>query len=183
MKYRYGFGWFCLNLFSFRYTTALCFQSYFLVNTPSCNKCFKQSYSIDAVLTLSQSKLMGMGMLKIWTYMTVYRCFNSLHIYIYIMILNAPRVWSSIAQSVCQQALSLLKIGFQRPSGFESCIQQRQTTCLLSIRKSLACARASKLTTTNMYRQSQVRMPNGSEVRWAECLLIESIKTTSMGRC
>ena len=27
---------------------------------------------------------------------------------------------------------------------------QRKTTCLLSIRKSLACARASKLTTTNM---------------------------------
>ena len=35
--------------------------------------------------------------------------------------------------------------------GFESCIQQRKTTCLLSIRISLACARASKLTTTNMY--------------------------------
>ena len=39
--------------------------------------------------------------------------------------------WSSIAQSVCQQAFSLLEIGFQRPSGFESCIQQRKTTCLL----------------------------------------------------
>ena len=36
-------------------------------------------------------------------------------------------------------------------SKFESCIQQRKTTCLLSIRKSLACARAAKLTTTNMY--------------------------------
>ena len=59
--------------------------------------------------------------------------------------------WSSIAQSVCQQAFSLLEIGFQRPYGFESCIQQRKTTCLLSIRKSLACARASKLITTNMY--------------------------------
>ena len=59
--------------------------------------------------------------------------------------------WSSIAQSVCQQAFSLLKIGFQRPRGFESCSQQRKTTCLLSIRKSLACARASKLTTTNLY--------------------------------
>ena len=59
--------------------------------------------------------------------------------------------WSSIAQSVCQQAFSLPKIGFQRPLGFESCSQQRKTTCLLSIRKSLACARASKLTTTNIY--------------------------------
>ena len=58
--------------------------------------------------------------------------------------------WSSIAQSVCQQAFSLLKIGFERPSGFESCIQQRKTTCLLSIRKSLACSRALKWTTTNM---------------------------------
>ena len=37
------------------------------------------------------------------------------------------------------------------PDGFESCIQQRKTTCLLSIRISFACARASKLTTTNMY--------------------------------
>ena len=35
--------------------------------------------------------------------------------------------------------------------GFESYSQQRMTTCFLSIRKSLACARASKLTTTNMY--------------------------------
>ena len=65
--------------------------------------------------------------------------------------------WFSIAQSVCQQAFSLLEIEFQRPSGFESCIQQRKTTCLLSIRKSLACARASKLTTTNMYVCMYVR--------------------------
>ena len=35
--------------------------------------------------------------------------------------------------------------------GFESCIQQRKTICLPSIRKSLACARASKLITTNIY--------------------------------
>ena len=59
--------------------------------------------------------------------------------------------WSSIAQSVCQQAFSLLEIGFQWPSSeFESCSQQRKTSCLLSIQKSLACARASKLT-TNIY--------------------------------
>ena len=65
--------------------------------------------------------------------------------------------WSTIAQSVCQQAFSLLTIGFQRPPGFESCILQRKTTCLLSIRKSLTCARASKLTTTNMYVCMYVR--------------------------
>ena len=57
--------------------------------------------------------------------------------------------WSSLAQSVCQRAFSLLDIRLQSPYGFESCIQQRKTTCLLSIRKSLACARASKLITTN----------------------------------
>ena len=35
--------------------------------------------------------------------------------------------------------------------GFKSCFQQRNTTCLLSIWISLDCARASKLTTANMY--------------------------------
>ena len=46
-------------------------------------------------------------------------------------------------------------------------------TCLLSILISLACARASKLTITkHVYRQSQVRMPNGSGVEWVECSLI-----------
>ena len=60
--------------------------------------------------------------------------------------------WSSIAQSVCQRTLRLLEILFQRP-WFKSCIQQRKTIYLshLSIWKSLACARASKLTTTNDY--------------------------------
>ena len=47
-------------------------------------------------------------------------------------------------------------------------------TRLLSIRKSIACATASWLTTTSMYiyRQSQVRKPRGSEVKWAECSFI-----------
>ena len=56
---------------------------------------------------------------------------------------------SLIAQLVCQWPISLLEIRFQTPR-FKSCIQQRKTTCLLSIRKSLACARALSLTTTNM---------------------------------
>ena len=51
---------------------------------------------------------------------------------------------------MCVCMISLLEIHFQRP-WFESCIQQRKTTCLFSIRKSLARARASKLTTRNMY--------------------------------
>ena len=41
-------------------------------------------------------------------------------------------------------------IHISRVPRFESCIQQRKTTCLLSSRKSLACAWASKLT-TNIY--------------------------------
>ena len=60
-----------------------------------------------------------------------------------------------------------------RLPSFESCIQQRKATCLLSFRKLLACARALKLTTTNMYIttvrcESQI----GSEDKWAECSLI-----------
>ena len=58
--------------------------------------------------------------------------------------------WSSIAQLICERAFSMLAIKCLRHPSFESCIQQRKTTCLLSIRKSLACARASKLT-TNIY--------------------------------
>ena len=42
------------------------------------------------------------------------------------------------------------RFGVWDPDGFESCSQQRKTTSLLSIRMSLACARASKLTTTNI---------------------------------
>ena len=57
--------------------------------------------------------------------------------------------WSLIAQSVCERAFSLLVIWCLRFPSF--CIHQRKTACLLSIRKSLACARASKLTKTNMY--------------------------------
>ena len=59
--------------------------------------------------------------------------------------------WSSIAQSVFQRENSVCcrRFGVGDP-GFKSCIQQRNTTCLLSIWISLACARASKLT-TNMY--------------------------------
>ena len=59
--------------------------------------------------------------------------------------------WSSIAQSVCEWAFSLLAIWCLRLPIFESYIQQRTRKCLLSIRKPIACARASKLTTANMY--------------------------------
>ena len=58
-------------------------------------------------------------------------------------------VWSSITQSACEWAFSLLA-KLILPS-LESCIPQRKTTCLCSIRKSLAHARTSKLTTTNTF--------------------------------
>ena len=54
------------------------------------------------------------------------------------------------------------KIGFQRHSGFESCIQQRKTTCHLSIRKSLACARASKLS----QQQICISPEPGANAKW-----------------
>ena len=52
--------------------------------------------------------------------------------------------WSSIAQLVCEWVFSLRVIWCIRLSGFEACIQQGKTTCLLPIRKSFACARASQ---------------------------------------
>ena len=48
-------------------------------------------------------------------------------------------------------ACNVCMFNWQWGPGFKSCLQQRNTTCLLSIWISLACARASKLTTTNMY--------------------------------
>ena len=56
--------------------------------------------------------------------------------------------------------------------GFESCSQQRKTTCLLSIRISLACARASKLTTNMYIARTRCECQNGNGVEWAECSLI-----------
>ena len=68
------------------------------------------------------------------------------------------------------------EIRFQRPSGFEYCIQQRKKTCLLSIQKSFSCARASKLTKqTYMYELTQMCwnwrlvIPDGLSV--AQCRL------------
>ena len=44
--------------------------------------------------------------------------------------------------------------------GFKSCIQQRKTTCLLSIWISLACARVSKLTTIYIWSERWSTLPN-----------------------
>ena len=72
-----------------------------------------------------------------------------------------------------------------RDLGFESCIQQREITCLLWIQKSLACARASKLTTTNMYiprARSKIQPVVGSSGR-AECSLIIGTGCWVQGFC
>ena len=84
-------------------------------------------------------------------------------LYLVICRVSEPRVfipsfsqfflaWSSIVQSVCEWAFSQLTIRCLRRPRFESCIQQRKTTCLLSIRILHTCTRASKWTTN--YRKS-----------------------------
>ena len=79
--------------------------------------------------------------------------------------------WSSIAQSVSREHSVCWRFSVWDP-GFQSCILQRNTTCLLSIWISLACARASKLTTTNMYIararcEGQLTMgSSGLNARW-----------------
>ena len=61
-------------------------------------------------------------------------------------------------------AFSLQAIWCLRLPSFESCIQQRKTTCLISIKKSLTCA--------NKHVHYQSGKPTGSEVKWAECSII-----------
>ena len=64
------------------------------------------------------------------------------------------------------------RFGFWDPE-FKDCIMQRNTSCLLLIWILLACARASKLTTTNMYIararcESQLTMgSSGLNARWS----------------
>ena len=68
--------------------------------------------------------------------------------------------WSSIAQSVCQWAFSLLEIQFRRP-WFESCIQQRKKN-LSPFDSKIACL-----------CQSNIEINNNKQ--------IESIKNTHSG--
>ena len=57
--------------------------------------------------------------------------------------------------------------------GSNPLFSKRKKTCLLSIRISLACARASKLMTTNMYiTRARCECQNGCGVECAECSLI-----------
>ena len=81
--------------------------------------------------------------------------------------------WSSIAQSVCQRAFSLLAIWCLRP-WWVRILHSAEEDNLCPFDSSIACPCQSIEINNNkhVYRQSQVRMPNGCGVEWAECSLI-----------
>ena len=80
--------------------------------------------------------------------------------------------WFSIAQSVCQQAFSLLVNRYLRP--WVRILPSAEEDNLSPFDSNIACLCQSIEINNNkhVYRQSQVRKPTGSEVEWAECLLI-----------
>ena len=81
--------------------------------------------------------------------------------------------WSSIAQSVCQWAFSLLAIWCLR-SWWVRILHLTEEDNLSPFDSNIACLCQSIENNNNkhVYRQSQVRMPNGCGVKWAECSLI-----------
>ena len=81
--------------------------------------------------------------------------------------------WSSIAQSVCQRAFSLLGIWCLRPWRVRI-LPSAEEDNLSPFDSNIACLCQSIEINNNkhVYRQSQVRMPNGCGVEWAECSLI-----------
>ena len=83
--------------------------------------------------------------------------------------------WSSIAESVCVWPFSLLVIWCLRLPRFESCIQQRKTTCLLSIRKSLRC-QSIKINNNRPYKGSSICKHNSART----CLVIVLYGTTGI---
>ena len=81
--------------------------------------------------------------------------------------------WSSIAQSVCQRAFSLLAIWCLR-LWWVRILPSAEEDNLFPLDSNIACLCQSIEINNNkhVYRQSQVRMPNGCGVEWAECSLI-----------
>ena len=79
---------------------------------------------------------------------------------------------SSIAQSVCQQAFSLLVNRYLRP--WVRILPSAEEDNLSPFDSNIACLCQSTEINNNkhVYRQSQVRKPIGSKVEWAECLVI-----------
>ena len=80
--------------------------------------------------------------------------------------------WSSIAQSVCQQEFSLLANRCMRP--WVRILHSAEEDNLSPFDSNIACLCQTIEINNNkhVYRQRQVRKPTGSEVEWAECLLI-----------
>ena len=80
--------------------------------------------------------------------------------------------WSSIAQSVCQQAFSLLVNRYLR--SWVRILPSAEEDNLSPFDSNIACLCQSIEINNNkyVYRQSQVRKPIGNKVEWAECLLI-----------
>ena len=80
--------------------------------------------------------------------------------------------WFSIAQLVCQQAFSLLANRCLRPC--VRILHSAEEDNLTPFHSNIAylCQSIEINNSKHEYRQSQVRKPTGSEVEWAECLLI-----------
>ena len=80
--------------------------------------------------------------------------------------------WFSIAQSVFQQAFSLLANRCLRP--WVRILHSAEEDNLSFCDSNIACLCQSIKINNNkhVYHQSPVRKPTGSEVEWAECLLI-----------
>ena len=83
------------------------------------------------------------------------------------------QAWSPIAQSVCQRALSLLTIWCLIP-WWVRILHSAEEDNLSPFDSNIACLCQSIEINNNkhVYRQSQVRMPNGCGVEWAEWSLI-----------
>ena len=81
--------------------------------------------------------------------------------------------WSSITQSVCQQAFSLLANRCLRH--WVRILHSAEEDNLSPFDSHIACLCQCIEINNNkhVYRQSQVRKQTGSEVEWAECLLIK----------
>ena len=83
--------------------------------------------------------------------------------------------WSSIAQSVCLWAFSLLEIRFQRP-----CIQilhlaEEDNLSLFDLKIACLCQSIEINNNRHVYCQSQLRKRTSSVVEWPQCLLILGI--------
>ena len=99
---------------------------------------------------------------------------NNKHVCMYVRMYVEFKflAWSSIAQYVCQQAFSLLANMCLRP--WVRILHSAEKDNLSPFDSNIACLCQSIEINNNkyVYRQSQVRKPTGSEVEWAECLLI-----------